>query len=82
MTAGLLDGRLVFTWHYAAGVHREETVRALVEEYTAQLAAFVAHCAEPGAAAARPRTSPWSPSTRKRWTGSPGTAARSRTSTR
>ncbi|OWA08458.1 non-ribosomal peptide synthetase [Streptomyces sp. CS227] len=54
VTAGLLDGRLVFTWHYSAGVHREETVRALVEEYTAQLAAFVAHCAEPGAGGRSP----------------------------
>ncbi|MFD5028670.1 amino acid adenylation domain-containing protein, partial [Streptomyces sp. NPDC058373] len=58
VTAGLLDGRLVFSWHYSAGVHREETVRALVEEFTAQLAAFVAHCAEPDAGGCSPSDFP------------------------
>ncbi|MFD9179399.1 amino acid adenylation domain-containing protein, partial [Streptomyces diastaticus] len=58
VTAGLLDGRLVFTWHYSAGVHREETIRTLVEEFAAQLAAFVAHCAEPDAGGCSPSDFP------------------------
>ncbi|MFC7468933.1 hypothetical protein ACFQVA_17420 [Actinomadura keratinilytica] len=76
------DGQLVFSWLYSADTYREETVRGLAERFAAELAAFAEHCARPGAGGCTPRTSRWSPSARPRWTGSPGTAARSRTSTR
>ncbi|WDV32495.1 condensation domain-containing protein [Streptomyces sp. AD16] len=75
------DGQLVFSWLYSADTYREETVRGLAEGFAAELAAFAEHCARPGAGGCTPRTSRWSPSARPRWTGSPGTAARSRTST-
>ncbi|GAA2931350.1 amino acid adenylation domain-containing protein [Streptomyces enissocaesilis] len=40
----VVDGQLVFDWAYSNGVHREETVRALAEQFTAELDALVAHC--------------------------------------
>ncbi|MFC9654090.1 amino acid adenylation domain-containing protein, partial [Streptomyces sp. NPDC056937] len=58
VTAGLLDGRLVFSWHYSAGLHREETVRALVDDFAAELSDFVAHCAEPDAGGCSPSDFP------------------------
>ncbi|MEV7872734.1 amino acid adenylation domain-containing protein, partial [Streptomyces sp. NPDC088124] len=58
ITAGLLDGRLVFSWHYSAGLHREETVQALVDDFAAQLSAFVTHCAEPEAGGCSPSDFP------------------------
>ncbi|MFE2085322.1 non-ribosomal peptide synthase/polyketide synthase, partial [Streptomyces scopuliridis] len=58
VTAGLLDGRLVFSWHYSAGLHREETVQALVDDFAAELSRFVAHCAEPDAGGCSPSDFP------------------------
>ncbi|WP_165840627.1 condensation domain-containing protein, partial [Streptomyces scopuliridis] len=58
VTAGLLDGRLVFSWHYSAGLHREETVQALVDDFAAELSRCVAHCAEPDAGGCSPSDFP------------------------
>ncbi|MCE0445821.1 hypothetical protein LT493_15445 [Streptomyces tricolor] len=76
------DDRLEITWYYGAGRHREETVTALAEGMLRALSDIVAHCARPGAGGRTPSDSRWPAWTRPPWTGSPGTAGRSRTSTR
>ncbi|MFE7469461.1 condensation domain-containing protein, partial [Streptomyces sp. NPDC057499] len=44
VTAGLADGRLVFSWAYSVDVHGEGVVRGLAEAFAAELVACVAHC--------------------------------------
>ncbi|WP_410581903.1 non-ribosomal peptide synthase/polyketide synthase [Amycolatopsis sp. lyj-108] len=47
---GRVEGdELEFTWYYAEGVHREETVARLAGSLVAALRSIIAHCAEPGA---------------------------------
>ncbi|MFE1408604.1 amino acid adenylation domain-containing protein, partial [Streptomyces sp. NPDC058770] len=58
VTAGLADGRLVFSWAYSADVHREETVRGLAEAFAAELVACVAHCEGEGAGGCTPSDFP------------------------
>ncbi|MFD7093220.1 condensation domain-containing protein, partial [Streptomyces sp. NPDC059896] len=52
------DGRLVFSWIYSADTYREETVRGVAEDFTAELVAFVEHCAEPGTGGCTPADFP------------------------
>ncbi|MFF4097585.1 amino acid adenylation domain-containing protein, partial [Streptomyces sp. NPDC001834] len=58
VTAGLADGRLVFSWAYSADVHREETVRGLAQAFAAELVACVAHCEGDGAGGRTPSDFP------------------------
>jgi amino acid adenylation domain-containing protein/non-ribosomal peptide synthase protein (TIGR01720 family) len=58
VVGGIQDGRLVFAWTYSPGLHHEETVRRLAAAFTADLAAFVAHCAVPDAGRATPSDFP------------------------
>ncbi|KPC95423.1 hypothetical protein ADL27_09225, partial [Streptomyces sp. NRRL F-6602] len=58
VVGGIEDGRLTFAWTYSPGLHREETVRALADRFFAELEAFVAHCAEPGAGGCSPSDFP------------------------
>ncbi|MFG7945303.1 amino acid adenylation domain-containing protein [Streptomyces cacaoi] len=52
------DGRLAFAWSYSSALHDEETVRRLAEEFTAELASVVAHCAAPEAGGCTPSDFP------------------------
>src|SRR5690606_29322442 len=61
VVGGIEDGRLTFAWTYSPGLHREETVRALADAFFAELEAFVAHCAEPGAGGCSPADFPLVP---------------------
>ncbi|OWA08457.1 non-ribosomal peptide synthetase [Streptomyces sp. CS227] len=61
VVGGIEDGRLTFAWTYSPGLHREETVRALADRFFAELEAFVAHCAEPGAGGCSPADFPLVP---------------------
>ncbi|MEV4096074.1 amino acid adenylation domain-containing protein [Streptosporangium saharense] len=54
----VIDGELEFVWSYSEGLHREETVRRLGEEFVENLARVVAHCAEPGAGGRTPSDFP------------------------
>ncbi|MFD6341692.1 amino acid adenylation domain-containing protein [Streptomyces sp. NPDC060131] len=58
VVGGIQDGRLTFAWTYSPGLHREETVRRLADAFAAELAGFVAHCAEPGAGGCTPADFP------------------------
>ncbi|MFF4674104.1 amino acid adenylation domain-containing protein, partial [Streptomyces sp. NPDC001279] len=58
VVGGVQDGRLVFSWTYSPGLHREETVRRLADAFTAALADFVAHCAQPTAGRCSPADFP------------------------
>ncbi|MFG3471048.1 amino acid adenylation domain-containing protein, partial [Streptomyces sp. NPDC047982] len=58
VVGGVQDGRLVFSWTYSPGLHREETVRRLADAFTAALADFVAHCAQPAAGRCSPADFP------------------------
>ncbi|MFD0890054.1 condensation domain-containing protein, partial [Streptosporangium algeriense] len=54
----VVEGELEFVWSYSAGLHREETVRRLGEEFVGNLARVVAHCAQPGAGGRTPSDFP------------------------
>jgi len=43
----VVDGCLEFHWAHSANRHREDTVRALAEAFTAELRALVGHCTSP-----------------------------------
>ncbi|MFB6819014.1 amino acid adenylation domain-containing protein [Streptomyces sp. NPDC056347] len=58
VVGGVQDGRLVFSWTYSPGLHREETVRGLADAFATALADFVAHCAEPTAGRCSPADFP------------------------
>ncbi|MFE2940763.1 amino acid adenylation domain-containing protein, partial [Streptomyces sp. NPDC059255] len=58
VVGGIEEGRLTFAWTYSPGLHQEETVRILADRFAAELADFVAHCAEPGAGGCSPADFP------------------------
>jgi non-ribosomal peptide synthase protein (TIGR01720 family) len=49
VTAGVLGGRLRFSWAYCPGRHRQATVEALARNFLATLRAVVVHCQSPEA---------------------------------
>ncbi|MFF4989279.1 amino acid adenylation domain-containing protein [Streptosporangium saharense] len=55
------EGRLHLHWTYAEGLHREETVRRLAEEFTTALEEIVEHCTAPGAGGFTPSDFPLTP---------------------
>ncbi|HEV8558082.1 MAG TPA: non-ribosomal peptide synthase/polyketide synthase [Actinophytocola sp.] len=52
------QGRLTFSWTYAAGVHTEATIERLATGLVAALGQIARHCAEPGAGGATPSDFP------------------------
>ena len=54
----VLGEELEFRWDYSRNLHREDTVRALAERFTAELRAFVEHCASPEAGGCTPSDFP------------------------
>ncbi|MEV7771732.1 amino acid adenylation domain-containing protein [Kitasatospora sp. NPDC086791] len=58
VVGAIRDGRLEFSWQYGRQVHRRETVERLAHEYLDELAALVAHCAEPTAGGRTPSDYP------------------------
>ena len=48
VVSSVVAGRLVLTWYYAEGVHRDATVRALAEAMRDALAEIIIHCGHSG----------------------------------
>ncbi len=46
---GVSAGQLSLEWSFSREIHRAETIRALAEEYIAELSALIAHCLDPQA---------------------------------
>ncbi|MCQ0024992.1 amino acid adenylation domain-containing protein, partial [Streptomyces somaliensis DSM 40738] len=54
----VVDGRLVFDWAYAEGVHEESTVAGLAERFLAELTGLIGHCVAEGAGGVTPSDFP------------------------
>jgi non-ribosomal peptide synthase protein (TIGR01720 family) len=58
ISGGVLGGRLTFTWSYAEGVHRRDTVERVARAFTDALRALLQHCQSPHAGAVTPSDFP------------------------
>ena len=58
VVARVEQDRLLISWHYSGGVHREQTVSALAEGMLRALEDIVAHCAGPDAGGRTPADFP------------------------
>jgi non-ribosomal peptide synthase protein (TIGR01720 family) len=58
VNASVADGRLQMGWSYGRGVHRRESIEALMSEYEAALVEVVEHCTEEDAGGYTPSDFP------------------------